>query len=52
MLYKFLYFFRLVSFLELLQNSRLPPVPEEGADEMIKNVDYGFSSIMGKYLIK
>lgn len=35
-------------FLELLQNSRLPPVPEEGTDEMIKSVDYGFSSIMGK----
>ena len=34
-------------FSELLQNSRLPPVPEEGAEEMIKHVDYGFSSIMG-----
>ncbi|XP_075151514.1 MLX interacting protein mondo [Haematobia irritans] len=36
-----------LTFVELLQNSRLPPVPEEGSDEMIKNVDYGFSSIMG-----
>ncbi|KAM7352370.1 MLX interacting protein mondo isoform 2-T5 [Cochliomyia hominivorax] len=36
-----------LTFVELLQNSRLPPVPEEGTDEMIKNVDYSFSSIMG-----
>lgn len=38
----------LLSILDLLQNSRLPPVPEEGTDEMIKNVDYGFTSLMGK----
>ncbi|XP_061398154.1 protein WBSCR14 homolog [Musca vetustissima] len=35
-----------LTFAELL-NSRLPPVPEEGTDDMIKNVDYNFSSIMG-----
>ncbi|XP_059220881.1 protein WBSCR14 homolog [Stomoxys calcitrans] len=36
-----------LTFVELLQNSRLPPVPEENSDELIKNVDYGFSSLMG-----
>ncbi|XP_073824412.1 MLX interacting protein mondo isoform X3 [Musca autumnalis] len=35
-----------LTFAELL-NSRLPPVPEEGSDEIIKNVDYNFSSMMG-----
>lgn len=44
-------FYGIHSFPELLQNSRLPPVPEEGTDEMIKNVDYGFSSMMGKYTL-
>lgn len=39
-------------FIELLQNSRLAPVPEEGSEEMLKNVDYGFSDIMGKWLGK
>ncbi|XP_054741747.1 protein WBSCR14 homolog isoform X1 [Anastrepha obliqua] len=34
-------------FAELLQPARLPPVPEEGTDEMLKNVDYNFSAIMG-----
>ncbi|XP_067621902.1 MLX-interacting protein-like isoform X2 [Eurosta solidaginis] len=36
-----------LTFDELLQPTRLPPVPEEGTDEMLKNVDYNFSSIMG-----
>ncbi|XP_039951716.1 carbohydrate-responsive element-binding protein isoform X2 [Bactrocera tryoni] len=32
---------------ELLQPNRLPPVPEEGTDEMLKNVEYNLSAIMG-----
>ncbi|KAL9926367.1 uncharacterized protein LOC119640378 isoform X2 [Glossina fuscipes] len=36
-----------ITVVELLQNSRLAPVPEEGSEEMLKNVDYGFSDIMG-----
>ncbi|XP_017494071.1 PREDICTED: uncharacterized protein LOC108382174 isoform X2 [Rhagoletis zephyria] len=32
---------------ELLQPTRLPPVPEEGSDEMLKNAEYNFSAIMG-----
>ncbi|XP_011192829.1 protein WBSCR14 homolog isoform X1 [Zeugodacus cucurbitae] len=34
-------------FSELLQPNRLPPVPEEGTDEMLKNVEYNLSAIMG-----
>ncbi|CAD6997146.1 ras guanine nucleotide exchange factor V [Ceratitis capitata] len=36
-----------LTFDELLQPTRLPPVPEEGTDEMLKNVEYNLSAIMG-----
>uniref|UniRef100_A0A1A9WHG3 BHLH domain-containing protein n=1 Tax=Glossina brevipalpis TaxID=37001 RepID=A0A1A9WHG3_9MUSC len=35
-----------ITFHELLQNPRLASVPEEGSEEMLKNVVYGLSEIM------